>query len=233
MHLSLARSAAAVAVHPLSLPSSSAKVGQAELGAHLGKLCARRSGLGFLERTHRLTSQVRGTSPRIPGSLAPLRAGVETLPLFPRRSEAEDRAREVPEPALPTTPGCSGSHFHKGPVPFVWPEKFPSGTLREKGRPPRCDREPGSPARLPPAVPGRQLPWSAAVPGLSASLRLPLRETREARGAGFHGHPGSSRVPAPLPPRGLGAPDTREALGSPGVLPAVDSELHSRLPGWV
>lgn len=189
--------------------------------------------MGFLEEAHGLTSQVRGTSPRVPGSLAPLGAVVEALPLFPGRSEAEDRAREVPEPALPTTLGCSGSHFHKGPVPFVWQEKFPSGTSREKGQPPRGDREPGSPARLPPAAPGSQLPWSAAVPGLSASLRLPLRETREAGGAGFHGHPGSSRVPAPLPPRGLGAPDAREALGSPGVLRAVDSEPRSRLPGWV
>ena len=46
MHLSLAR--AAVAIRPLSFPPSSAKVGQIELGARLGKVCARTSCFGFL-----------------------------------------------------------------------------------------------------------------------------------------------------------------------------------------
>ena len=45
MHLSLAR--AAVANPPLSFPPS-AKVGQIELGARFGKVCARTSCFGFL-----------------------------------------------------------------------------------------------------------------------------------------------------------------------------------------
>lgn len=57
---------------------------------------------------------------------------MEARPLIPRRSEAEDPAREVPEPAPPTTLGCSCSHFHKGPAAFVWREELPSGTQREE-----------------------------------------------------------------------------------------------------
>lgn len=48
----------------------------------------------------------------------------------------------------------------------------------------------------------------------------PLRGTREARGAGFHRHPRSSRVLAPLRLRGLGAPDTRERSTAPESCPS-------------
>lgn len=61
----------------------------------------------------------------------------------------------------------------------------------------------------------------------------PLRGTREARGAGFHRHPRSSRVLAPLRLRGLGAPDTRERSIAPESCPSGDGEPRSGLPGWV
>lgn len=149
MHLSLARTAAAVAIHPLSPPSSSAKVDQAELGARLRKVCVGRSCLGFLEGAHQLTSKVQGTllgTP--PPSPTVLGAVVEARPLIPPGSEAEDPARKVPEPAPPTTPGCSCSHSQKSAA-FVWQEKLLSQTWRERRHPLSGDRRPGSPVRHP------------------------------------------------------------------------------------
>lgn len=61
----------------------------------------------------------------------------------------------------------------------------------------------------------------------------PLRGTREARGAGFRRHPRSSRVLAPLWPRGLRAPDARERAAVPEPCPPGDGEPRSQLPGWV
>lgn len=60
MHLSVAR--AAVTIRPLSSPPSSAKVGQIELGARLGKVCARTSCFGFLRKG----PQADFRSPRAP-----------------------------------------------------------------------------------------------------------------------------------------------------------------------
>lgn len=70
-------------------------------------------------------------------------------------------------------------------------------------------------------------------PRLSAPLGLSLRGTREARGTGFHRHPRTSRVPAPLRLLELRAPDRQGVLSDPGVLPAGDGEPRSRPPGWV
>lgn len=218
MHLSLARSAAAPAIHPLSLPSSSAKVGEAERGAQLGKVRAGRSFSGFLEGTHRLTSEVRGHLAVDSASRAALGAVVAARLLVPGRSEAEDPARKS-QSLHPQPPwACSCSHFHKGPAAFVRHEELPSGTPRERRHPPRCDRDPGVLPALPSANRGAQdcsLPCSAAVSELRASLGLSLRGTRDARGAGFHRHSRGSRVLAPLLLRGRRAPDTRERSAAP------------------
>lgn len=74
------------------------------------------------------------------------------------------------------------------------------------------------------------VPRRSRAEGVSGA---PLRGTREARGAGFHRHPRSSRVLAPLRLRGLGAPDTRERSTAPESCPSGDGEPRSRLPGWV
>lgn len=86
---------------------------------------------------------------------------------------------------------------------------------------------PPSPRRA--GAPGAAVTLVRGGPGLSASLGLPLRGTREARGTGFHRHPPSSRVPAPLRLRGLAAPDAREALSGRGAPAAGDGESRSRL----
>lgn len=113
MHLSLARTAAAVAIHPLSPPSSSAKVDQAELGARLRKVCVGRSCLGFLEGAHQLTSKVQGTllgTP--PPSPTVLGAVVEARPSFPRGQKPRTRhgksLSQHPQP-----PRAAAAHFHK------------------------------------------------------------------------------------------------------------------------
>lgn len=52
--------------------------------------------------------------------------------------------------------------------------------------------DPGVPSAIPSpswGAQGLQLPYSAAFRVPSASLGLPVRGTREARGAGFHRHP--------------------------------------------
>lgn len=87
---------------------------------------------GSQRGAHRLTSEVRGHLAA--ESLEPGRARSRSGGPPPHSPEVSGRRPRAgsPEPAPPTTPGCSCSHFHKGPAAFVQQEELPSGTQREE-----------------------------------------------------------------------------------------------------
>lgn len=118
MHLSVAR--AAVTIRPLSSPPSSAKVGQIELGARLGKVCARTSCFGFL-RGHKLTSEVRGHLARDSAKTRGARGSSgDPPPHSPRVRGRGPPHEKFLSQAPPSTQDCSCSHFHRGPAVFIW-----------------------------------------------------------------------------------------------------------------